>query len=284
VPEGQVAHFNASELSRLAGGELLGVEAPEPRTRVHDFPGRLGGDAIEAARAVGKHHLLSFASGRVLHSHLRMSGRWRVLSPGRSVSRRGLWLALHTDAGTAALYRCPSVRLLEAHEPLPGPVAALGPDLLAPAVDPGPVLLGAMRATDPGRAIGDALLDQRLTSGVGNAYKAEALFLAGVSPWSAIGDVDDERLRHLGELCAELLADGVRRRGRIVTRDLPGGRPGRWVYRRAGRPCHRCGATVRSRGQGDANRTSYWCPGCQPAAGARSGTSAAAAGPPRAPR
>ena len=38
---------------------------------------------------------------------------------------------------------------------------------------------------------------------------------------------------------------------------------GRQVYRRAGRPCPRCGTIVRSRGQGDANRTAYWCPGCQ---------------------
>jgi formamidopyrimidine-DNA glycosylase len=43
----------------------------------------------------------------------------------------------------------------------------------------------------------------------------------------------------------------------------PWGRERTWVYGRRGKPCRRCGAPIRSRGQGDANRTTYWCPGCQ---------------------
>ncbi|MBD0281590.1 MAG: DNA glycosylase, partial [Thermoleophilaceae bacterium] len=37
----------------------------------------------------------------------------------------------------------------------------------------------------------------------------------------------------------------------------------RWVYERSGLPCRRCGTRVRARGQGDDNRTTYWCPRCQ---------------------
>jgi endonuclease-8 len=36
-----------------------------------------------------------------------------------------------------------------------------------------------------------------------------------------------------------------------------------WVYNRAGLPCRRCGTLVEARGQGDDNRTTFWCPRCQ---------------------
>jgi endonuclease-8 len=264
VPEGQVAHYNAAQLSRLAGYEVRAVDSPQPRAARHDFERRLCGDRIAAARALGKHHLLEFDSGRVLHSHLRMSGRWRVLDPGRRASRANLWLALHTDAGTAALYRCPAVRLLEPHEPLPAPVAALGPDLLDPAIDPGSATARALSAANPSRAVGEALLDQRLVSGVGNAYKAEALFLARVSPWRPLADLTASEAEEIGRVSSELLANGVRQAGRIQPYRAPSGHQGKWVYRRAGRPCRDCGTPIVSRGQGDANRTAYWCPRCQP--------------------
>jgi endonuclease-8 len=74
----------------------------------------------------------------------------------------------------------------------------------------------------------------------------------GISPWARVGDVSDETLR-----------EAVSAARRLMQGALDGGRPGRNVYRRAGRPCVRCGTIVRSRGQGDANRTAYWCPGCQ---------------------
>jgi endonuclease VIII len=35
------------------------------------------------------------------------------------------------------------------------------------------------------------------------------------------------------------------------------------IYGKRGRPCPRCGTPIRSRGQGDENRITYWCPGCQ---------------------
>jgi len=259
-----VAHFNAARLSRLAGQDVHEVESPEPRAAAHQFVRRLTGDRIAAARAVGKHHLLEFDSGRVLHSHLRMSGRWRVLEPGVRAPRVHLWLALRTDAGTAALYRCPAIRLLEPHEPLPAPIAALGPDLLDPAVDPGLATARAVMSADPARAVGDALLDQRLISGVGNAYKAEALFLARVSPWRPLADLTEAEATEIGRISSQLLADGVRRAARILPYRAPSGRLDRWVYRRAGKPCRECGTAIASRGQGDANRTAYWCPACQP--------------------
>jgi endonuclease-8 len=100
--------------------------------------------------------------------------------------------------------------------------------------------------------LGEALLDQRLVAGIGNMWMAEALWSIRVSPWLRVREVDDAVLR-----------DAVEAARRLMREALATGRPGRQVYRRAGRPCLRCTTIVRSRGQGDANRTAYWCPSCQ---------------------
>jgi endonuclease-8 len=126
----------------------------------------------------------------------------------------------------------------------------LGPDILGEPPD-FETMLVRLRA-DPERDLGDALLDQRLVAGIGNLWKAEALWEARVSPWRRIGEVKESELRTVLEAARELMRASV-----------DGPRPARHVYRRAGRACHRCGAVVRSAPQGDNARTAYWCPACQ---------------------
>ena len=124
----------------------------------------------------------------------------------------------------------------------------LGPDVLddPPDLDG---IVARLRATDQERGLGEALLDQRLVAGIGNLWRAEGLFLARLSPWARLGDLSDDELRRvLAETAAAMRA----------------GRAPRAVYRRAGRPCPRCGTTIESRPQGDAARMAYWCPACQP--------------------
>ena len=268
MPEGHVSHRNAARFeAALAGHALVRVEAPEPRLAAQRLPERLAGDAVIGAEAVGKHHLLRFASGRVLHSHLMMSGVWRLARAGRPPAPGGLFLALWTDGHVASLYRCPQVRLLEPGEPLPRGLTDAGPDLLGAAVDPGPATAAAIARLEPSRQVGEVLMDQRVVSGIGNVYKSETCFLTGIDPWRPVGSLDPEEAAALGATAAALLADGVREAGGIRTYRPPGAPPWSrertWVYRRRGRPCRRCGTRVRSRGQGDANRTTYWCPACQ---------------------
>ena len=146
VPEGQVSHKNAIRFgAALTGRPLVRVEAPEPRLRDLGVE-RLLGDTVTAAEAVGKHHILRFASGRVLWSHLMMNGVWRLLPASRTPRPGGLFLALWTEGHVAALYRCPAVRLLEPGEPLPRAVLATGPDLLGEGVDPGRAASAPMAA------------------------------------------------------------------------------------------------------------------------------------------
>jgi len=139
-------------------------------------------------------------------------------------------------------------------------VGHLGPDLLGPDWDAGEAVR-RLRAA-PGRPAGESLLDQRNLAGIGNVYKAETLFLRGVSPWRPIGEVDD--LTRLVELARELLEANKERVGQVTT-----GNPARgeqtWVYGRGGRPCRRCGTPIRRADQGPAveERITFWCPSCQ---------------------
>jgi endonuclease-8 len=126
----------------------------------------------------------------------------------------------------------------------------LGPDVLAPDFDPAAAI--ARLRGDPSRTLGEALLDQRAVAGIGNVYKNEACFAARLSPWRRIDSLSDEEIR-------AVLAEA---RGQMLAWVAGKARAGR-VYRRAGRPCPVCGGTIRSRGQGDDNRMTYWCPKCQ---------------------
>jgi endonuclease-8 len=225
-------------------GERVAVETPHPRAAVSRVAERLDGRKLVGVEAVGKNLLLSFEGGLVLRSHLRMTGRWQVVSTGTQRVGRP-WLVLRGGGNEAVLWNGPVLEL-SARGAL-----RLGPDILAdlPDLDR---MVAKLRGEHPMRELGDALLDQRLVAGIGNVWKAESLWHAQLSPWRRLGDVTDEELRSVLDEAARLMRASLEQR-----------RGGRAVYRRAGRPCPRCATPIHSRGQGDDNRTAYWCPGCQ---------------------
>jgi endonuclease-8 len=243
MPEGDSLHRAARRLQVLVG-ERVEVETPHPRAAVKGLAERLDGRRLEQVEAVGKNLLLHFEGGLVLRSHLRMKGRWRVERRGAERSGKP-WLVLRGAEHEAVLWNGAVLELV-------GPRGAprLGPDILGEPPD-FETMLARLRSS-PGREVGDALLDQRLVSGIGNLWKAEALWEARVSPWRLLKDVDD------GDVRAVLEAAHTRMRA-----SLDGPRPLRRVHRRAGRACPRCGGIVRSAPQGDNARTAYWCAGCQ---------------------
>jgi endonuclease-8 len=261
VAEGDTIHRNAARIEAALGDEPL-VEAFAPNSRsplrlqadrLHSLVGR----SLERADAHGKHLFLRFSGGLTLHSHQGISGSWHVRRPDAAHRRPlgGAWVVLATAGAVAAEFGGPRLALRTEAELRADPrLRRLGPDILARgfAADRG---LSALRAADRSRQLGELLLDQSVIAGIGNVYKCEACFAAGVDPWTRVGELSDDALSRVVGEAAAMMQVGMRTRRR----------PHR-VYRRSGRPCPRCGTRIRSRGQGDANRITYWCPRCQTAA------------------
>jgi endonuclease-8 len=250
MPEGDSLHRAARRLQVLVG-ETVEVESPNPRAAATGVAEQLDGRRLERVEAVGKNLVLSFEGGLVLRSHLRMSGRWTVrrredgeASQARPARGRP-WLVLRGSGREAVLWGGPVLELNARA------VRRLGPDILALPPDFDRMVANLQRA-DAAREVGDALLDQRLVAGIGNVWKTEALWRAGMSPWRPLEETEEDELRSVLAEAAGLMGESVET-GRAVRR----------IYRQAGRPCPRCGAPIASRGQGDANRTAYWCPSCQ---------------------
>jgi endonuclease-8 len=240
MPEGDSLRRAAARLQPLVGDQVE-VETPHPRAAAKRIAERLDGKRLLGVEAVGKNLLLRFEGGLVLRSHLRMTGRWR-LDP-RGAKRTGRpWLVLRGEKFEGVLWNGPVLELGAER------VRRLGPDILGEPVDVDAVIRN-LRAADPRREIGEALVDQRLVAGIGNLWKAEALWSARVSPWARLGELGDERLR-------DVVVDAARLMRAALTR-----RPELRVYRR--RVCVRCGGRIATRGQGDDNRTTWWCPRCQ---------------------
>jgi endonuclease-8 len=239
MPEGDALRRAAARLKVLEG-EVLSVETPHPRAQVLGLAERLDGRRLQRVEAIGKNLLFTFEGGAVLRSHLRMRGRWFVQPAGSRILGKP-WLVFRGGEWEAVQRNGPVLELTSRK------LARLGPDIM---VDPPDLdaMVGRFRRDDQGRELGDALLDQRLVAGIGNKWKAEALFLSSASPWLRLREAADEDLRRILATAHELMTSG---------------RGERFVYRRAGRPCPRCATPIRSYPQGDAARMAYWCPACQ---------------------
>lgn len=251
MAEGDTILRAARRLGQALAGETVAVNAPNPRGRATGVE-RLDGHRFDRAEARGKHLLLHF-DDLVLHSHLGMSGGWHVYPRGARWRRprAAAWAVLAGERAEAVQFGGPTIRLLAAAKAQRDPqLARLGPDILDPEFDPDPVV-AAMRA-DPGRSLGDALLDQTLVAGVGNIFKSEACFAARLDPWRPVGNLCEDELRAVLLAAREQMLDAV----------AQGGRKRFSIYRQRG-PCPACRNPISCRGQGDANRTTYWCPSCQ---------------------
>jgi endonuclease-8 len=255
VAEGDTILRAARRIEAALAGETVSVTSPNPRGRVAGIQG-LDGSRLDKVEPRGKHLLLHFGD-LVLHSHLGMNGSWRVGRRGAGLGRpaRSAWIVLSGERQQAAQFGGPTLRVLPSARLRIDPVISrLGPDILAMAFDP-ELVARSLRAA-PRRALGDALLDQHLVAGIGNVFKSEACFAARLNPWLPIAQLSDEQLCQVVQAARELMQAAAEH-----------GRADRAVYRRKGKPCPRCTTPILSRGQGDANRTTYWCPTCQPTQG-----------------
>jgi endonuclease-8 len=220
------------------------------------WPQHLAGKRVERISTHGKNLFVHFQGELVLHSHLKMTGAWGIYGPGRGWQRASwrAWIVFARSGWEVVQFDGPVLELMtESRSRLDQRLAALGPDVLADGFDRDR-FLRRLRADDPTRPIGDAILDQRTLAGLGNIWRAEGCWEARIDPWRPVVEVSDDE--------ALAIIEGVR--PRMLAAGTQGPRFARQhVYRRVGRPCPRCGTAIRSRPQGDANRMAYWCPSCQ---------------------
>lgn len=292
MPEGDTIAWHANRIRPVLEGRVPDeIRTPHPRHAMDRWPERLRGRALTRVDTHGKHLLLRFDGGLVLHSHLAMTGTWGVYAPGRRWGRspRRAWIVLEADGHEVVQFDGPLLELItEGRSRFDQRLAALGPDVLAETFD-SDRFLARLRADDPARPLADALLDQTHLAGIGNIWKSEGCWEARIDPRRALRAVSDSE--------AVALVDAVRPRMLASAREGPRAIEPR-VYGRTGMPCPRCGTRIvstaggRARSPsglaksgpaksgpaksalaksgpaprhpgGDANRTTYWCPGCQ---------------------
>ena len=268
MPEGDTIHRAAHTLHRaLSSRVVTRFTSVFPHlTRVdHDTP--LAGRVIEAVEARGKHLLMSFSGDLVLRTHMRMHGSWHVYRPGERWQRprHEMRIAIETDAIHAIAFTVPVAEFLAAADVARSPALAnLGPDLLAPGFDEA-AAAGALAARGDVE-IADALLDQTALAGIGNVYKSETLFVAGVNPFRRVSELPRESLIDLIRTAGRLMranTGAADRRGLRRTTGFADPSAALWVYERAGKPCRRCGTPISRRKQGPHARPTYWCERCQ---------------------
>ncbi|MFD2093853.1 Fpg/Nei family DNA glycosylase [Blastococcus deserti] len=261
MPEGDTVWLAAQRMNTaLAGGTLRRGEFRLPQLAALDLTGATVREVVPR----GKHLLIRLADDRTLRTHFRMDGSWHIYRPGttwRGGPAYDIRVVLSTDDWDCVGYRLHDVELVPTAEE-DRLVGHLGPDVLGPDWD----LEEALRRLrgHPDEQIGVALLDQRNVAGIGNLYKVEALFLAGVHPWARVADVPD--LAALVERARTLMLANRHHPEQSTTGDTRRGQD-HWVAGRKGRPCRRCGTPILlgEQGPGTQERVTWWCPRCQAA-------------------
>jgi len=263
VPEGDTIFRTAAALRTALVGKRLS-ENMEVRRDPRGRRAPEAGTEVTAVDANGKHLLVHFGDGQVLHTHMQMTGAWHVYGPGERWRRPGhtARVVLRVDDGTTAVcFAAPIVELRREDDRDRSTRATrmlerLGPDLCVDTVDFDDVL-ARLAALPRETELGAALLDQRIASGIGNVYKSETCWAERVSPFAPIGDLDDATRRKLYETAHAQLTSNLRTARRTTYGS------GLAVYGKARRPCPRCGAPIAAR-RDEAGRTTFWCPRCQP--------------------
>ncbi|HVE62651.1 MAG TPA: DNA-formamidopyrimidine glycosylase family protein [Mycobacteriales bacterium] len=262
MPEGDTVWLAATRLREaFAGTVLTRTDFRVPRYATADLSGRTVREVVSR----GKHMLTRIEGDVTLHTHFKMDGTWRLHRPDQRWSggaEHQIRVVLANADWVAVGYRMPVLDLLPTAEEHTV-VGHLGPDLLGDDWD----LDEAVRRLRerPGREVGPALLDQRNLAGIGNLYKTEVLFLRGISPWTAVGAIDD--LPALVTLSYRLMMANRDRWAQVTTGDTRMGQ-NHWIFERQNKPCRRCGNRIRQAEQVEPEqptygRLTYWCPHCQ---------------------
>jgi endonuclease VIII len=278
MPEGDTIFRAARALNTaLAGRVVTGFETAYAKlARVNDDTPVVG-RVVERVVSHGKWLLIYFSGDLILITHMLMSGSWHIYRAGERwrMARSKMRVMVRTDEWEAVLF---NAQVAEFHTARSlercGQVPKLGQDLLAEefTVDSGVARLKAYARDNPDAEVGVVLLNQRVIAGLGNVYKSEVAFAAGVNPWRQMRTVTRAEMERIVEFSLRYMKAnvvdgkgdgivtyvGIRRTTTSMNKEER-----LWVYGRQGQECRRCGAVVMMRKQGEQARVTYWCPECQ---------------------
>jgi formamidopyrimidine-DNA glycosylase len=243
-----------------------------------EFERAVSGRRVEDVRREGKHVVIDLEGGVSIVAHLKMTGHFLIKHKGNrndpaftedrmnGYIHHILTFADGTTAEFSDMRKFGWLRALPTEKvpELPS-IASLGIDALSsrlksPAFE-------ALFVKRKSRTIAAVLLEQDILAGVGNIYRSEALFLAGILPFRLVGELSQTEWRTLYRALRQVLRLAVRLRGTSDgdfrdTNGLAGTfQKTLHVYRREGKPCKRCGTIVKRKKIGQ--RSVYYCPGCQ---------------------
>jgi endonuclease VIII len=257
MPEGDSIYRAAKALHRaLAGKKVTSFETVLPKLARIDEDAPLAGRTIERVISAGKNLIIEFSGDLHLHTHMKMNGSWHIYRPGERWQRphRDMRIVIETADFVAVAFTVPVAefhtgRSLAHDENL----RRIGPDLLGATFDHAEALRRIR--SHPNEEIANVLLNQRVIAGIGNIWKSETLFDAGIDPFTHVSDLDDTQLDRIITSALKLLRRSAEGRSEFA------------VYSRGGEPCRKCRTPIRYRKQGDDARGTYWCPVCQRSAG-----------------
>ena len=276
MPEGDTIFRTARTLARAFEGRVItGFRSTYPLLTRFDDDTPLTGQTVVRVEPRGKFLLIHFSGGGTLVTHLLMSGSWHIYRHGerwqkpqaqmRIVIENSEFVAVGFKVPVAEMHTAESLRRNKR-------IPSLDRDVLREEFNVNAAVERLLAM--PNKEIAEALLNQRITAGVGNEFKSEICFVARINPFEHIAALKRERLEDAVNTAQQLLKDNVLENSgeQMLTyagrwrRTTHASNPEdhAWVYERAGQPCRRCGERIRRRLQGPNARATFWCARCQP--------------------
>ena len=257
MPEGDTIYRAARALQRVIGGKVVtGFETGLAKlARVND-DSPLVGRVVEKVESRGKWLLIYFSGDLILVTHMLMSGSWHLYRVGEKwrMGRSQMRVVIKTEDWEAVAFNVPiaefySARSLERSSQVP----KLGPDILSEqfTVEGGVGRLIEYGRENPDAEIGVVLLNQRVIAGLGNVYKSEVAFAAGVNPFRAMQTITEREMERVVDFAQRYMKSNVAEGTDVGIVTTSGNRQTThamdreerlWVYRRQGQECRRCGS------------------------------------------
>ncbi|MEM7097865.1 MAG: endonuclease VIII [Pseudomonadota bacterium] len=271
MPEGPEIKIEADKIARILEGRIV-QRVELPYKDLEAYKDAVVGQRVNQVKPKGKAMLVSFDSNLTLYSHNQLYGRWHTSRAGTlAKTKRKLRVALHTDAGVAALYSASDIEILTDNEVSAHPyLAKLGPDVLDASVTPARIVARLHENAFYRRKLGNLYLDQSFLAGVGNYLRSEILFNAGLSPHRTAQSLSEEEQQRLARATLTICRRAYKSRGvvndpaRVKALKNQGLTRSKYrfaVFARQGQPCYICAAKITRLDV--AARRLYQCPQCQ---------------------